>query len=97
VDSFAERVDPEDIPQAFSHFTHTLTQGKKLVCDLQGVWNSTDGFVFTDPVIHYNSSSGRNHRNGATDKGFEGMKKFFKTHRCNTFCKRLGLKMVYFS
>lgn len=32
-------VDPQHVPQCFSHFTHTVTDGKKLVCDLQvGGW-----------------------------------------------------------
>jgi hypothetical protein len=31
--------DAADIPQCFSHFTYDATNGKKLVCDVQGVWN----------------------------------------------------------
>ncbi|KAG2448498.1 hypothetical protein HYH02_006389 [Chlamydomonas schloesseri] len=79
----------EDVPQAFSHFTWDCTEGRKLVCDLQGVWNSTDGFTLTDPVIHH-ASGGR--RNGATDKGQAGMCNFFATHTCNALCRQLGLR-----
>ena len=81
-----ERVDPADVPQAFSHFTHSVTDGQKLVCDVQGVWNKTDGFLLTDPVIHSIRS-----KNGATDKGVSGIHNFFATHRCNGLCHRLGL------
>lgn len=79
----------EDIPQAFSHFSWSISNGDKLVCDLQGVWNSTDGFIMTDPVIH---SAGRRHRNGSTDKGSEGIEIFFGTHVCSNVCKHLGLR-----
>eukprot|EP00798_Chlamydomonas_sp_ICE-L_P022991 gene22991-30179_t len=80
----------EYIPQCFSHFTHEATFGRKLVCDIQGVWNEEDGFLLTDPVIHHHTNS---RRHGATDKGTFGMEKFFETHRCNPLCHRLGLEM----
>ncbi|PNH12275.1 Eukaryotic elongation factor 2 kinase [Tetrabaena socialis] len=78
----------EHVPQCFSHFTYNVAQGKKLVCDLQGVWNAVDGFMMTDPVIHHGSGT---KRNGATDKGPAGMAAFFSTHVCNALCRRLGL------
>jgi hypothetical protein len=87
----AGRPAVSEVPQAFSHFTYEVTGGKKLVCDMQGVWNSSDGYVLTDPVIHRVSKSGRRHLNGATDKGIDGVEKFFETHRCGTLCRQLGL------
>jgi len=84
-------IDVNDVPQAFSHFSYEYSRGKQLVCDLQGVWNADDGFLLTDPVVHYVSSSGRRHKNGATDKGAEGVKRFFKTHKCGALCKKLLL------
>jgi len=83
----------DELPQCFSHFSHTHTNGKTLVCDLQGVWNALDGFVLTDPVIHYVSSrrGSRRHHNGGTDKGAAGVLAFFKSHRCGALCRRLGL------
>ncbi|PNW84737.1 hypothetical protein CHLRE_03g156650v5 [Chlamydomonas reinhardtii] len=79
----------DGVPQAFSHFTWDCTGGQKLVCDLQGVWNSTDGFTLTDPVIHHALGG---HRNGATDKGQAGIHAFFATHTCNALCRQLGLR-----
>ena len=85
-------IEVEEVPQAFSHFSYVASHGKQLVCDLQGVWNATDGFVLTDPVIHYVSSKGsRRHKNGGTDKGAQGVLSFFKTHKCGEMCQRLGL------
>lgn len=77
-----------DIPQCFSHFTWSVSGGKQLVCDLQGVWNATDGFSLTDPAIH-SASSGLGSK---TNKREEGIASFFKTHRCSELCHVLGLK-----
>jgi len=79
----------DDVPQCFSHFTWSVTDGKRLVCDLQGVWNHVDGFVLTDPALHYHR--GR-HKHGGTDKGQDGIDNFFKTHTCSPMCVHLGLK-----
>jgi len=85
-------IEVSEVPQAFSHFSYEHSRGKQLVCDLQGVWNLDDGYVLTDPVVHYVSSSGRNkHKNGATDKGIEGVKRFFSSHKCGPLCKKMGL------
>ncbi|KAG2450987.1 hypothetical protein HYH02_004259 [Chlamydomonas schloesseri] len=83
-----DEVRPEHVPQAFSHYTWWATGGTKLVCDLQGTWTADDGFTLTDPVIHH--VRGRK-LNGATDKGAEGVRNFFRTHTCNALCRRLGL------
>jgi hypothetical protein len=67
-----KKVDPDHIPQAFSHFTHRYSNRKLLVCDLQGVFNADTippTYVLTDPVIHYKSSIGRKNTFGRTDCG----------------------------
>lgn len=84
-------LDIHDVPQCFSHFSHVATAGKKLVCDLQGTWNATDGFMLTDPVVHSIGAAGQRHYNGATDKGARGILSFFETHKCGPTCRRLGL------
>lgn len=91
-DEAEEAIDINDVPQAFSHFSFEASCSKQLVCDLQGVWNAEDGFVLTDPVVHYISSTGKRHKNGATDQGVLGVRKFFQTHTCNRLCARLGLR-----
>ena len=83
-DSFLNQV-----PQCFSHFTHAHTNGRNLVCDIQGVWNKFDGFTLTDPVFH---DSTEKHKYGPTDKGEEGIRKFFETHTCGGLCRVLGLQ-----
>jgi hypothetical protein len=86
-----DAVRDADIPQCFSHFTWSVTDGDILVCDLQGVWNALDGFTLTDPAMHRSPRGGRA-RKGATDKGQDGIDNFFKTHKCSALCRRLGLK-----
>ena len=90
--SIGYKSGPREMSQAFSHFSFEASNGKQLVCDLQGTWNAEDGFMLTDPVVHYISHSGRKHKNGATDKGRVGVLNFFKTHKCGPLCCRLGLK-----
>lgn len=82
----------EDYPQAFSHFTYRYSQREKLVCDLQGVLDSSVSpavFELTDPVIHFNNTR-RRKVYGRTDHGAKGMNKFFETHVCNDLCRLLG-------
>ena len=86
----AAPIELDEVPQAFSHFSYEHSRGKQIVCDLQGVWNSEDGFVLTDPVVHYVSKH-RRHINGATDKGLEGVKRFFSTHKCGALCTKMRL------
>ena len=87
----AAPIELNEVPQAFSHFSYEHSRGKQLVCDIQGVWNPEDGFVLTDPVVHYVSSRGTKHKNGATDKGLEGVKRFFATHKCGALCANMNL------
>lgn len=83
-------VDPAEVPQCFSHYSFVKSSYQQLVCDLQGVWNNEDGFVLTDPAIHCISTT--KHANGATDKGVEGIIKFFETHKCGKLCHHLSLQ-----
>lgn len=69
------------VMQALSHFTYHISNGQKLLCDLQGgVYN--DGVVLTDPVI---MSTTREY--GPTDLGNNGMSSFFAHHVCNEYCR----------
>jgi Alpha-kinase family len=91
---FHSSVAPETYLQAFSHFTHAFTNKKVLVCDLQGVFNTSTvppRFELTDPAIHYRSNNGRRMVYGRTDKGVSGMRLFFDTHKCTDVCKLVNL------
>ncbi|CAJ1959240.1 unnamed protein product [Cylindrotheca closterium] len=69
------------VMQALSHFTYHISNGQKLLCDLQGgVY--TDGVVLTDPVV---MSTTREY--GPTDLGSNGISSFFAHHVCNEFCQ----------
>lgn len=80
---------PFEVAQAFSHFSYWATGRKRLICDLQGVYDEkSNKLMLSDPVIHY-----YNHRkcykvntHGRTDLGKAGITKFFATHECSKLC-----------
>ena len=81
---------PFEVAQAFSHYTYLASGRKRLVCDLQGVYDESANLLrLSDPVIHYKSTSGRRRVHGMTDKGEKGVGMFFATHRehCGHLCK----------
>ena len=82
---------PFEVAQAFSHFTYLASWRRRLVCDLQGVYDEERNMLlFSDPVIHYhNDDKYRKHVHGNTDHGKKGMAKFFDTHHehCGHLCR----------
>jgi hypothetical protein len=95
VASTSSRVLDPDVPQSFTHFTHRYSRRRLMVCDIQGVLDRSAPaepvYRLTDPCIHYVSTRGRRMVHGRTDKGWQGMRDFFKTHACNSLCHLLGL------
>ena len=76
-----------EIAQAFTHFTHMVSHGSEMICDIQGFEGQ-----LTDPNIHSqcgNKTSG--------DFGQQGMGKFYQTHRCNQYCKKIHAAMMGYS
>ena len=89
--------DLSDIPQVFSCFTYRYTRRKLIVCDLQGVLNTSvcpPVYEMTDPVIHYRSARHRQHVYGRTDKGLDGIHNFFRTHKHCKLCDLIHRKFV---
>ena len=84
---------PFEVAQAFSHFSYLASWRKRLVCDLQGVYDEANNvLLFSDPVIHYynpRAYSCRKNVHGRTDHGKEGIHKFFDTHadHCGPLCR----------
>lgn len=78
---------PVQAMEAFSHYTYHCTNGKLIVCDLQGRHRqnkfkpSTSRFELTDPAI-----CSRTRLYGPTDMGEKGIETFFCSHKCNEFC-----------
>lgn len=70
------------IAQAFSHFSWQITKGYLTVVDLQGV-----GGFLTDPQIHCVNQK----KYGNGNFGYVGIMKFFMSHNCNTYCRKLEL------
>jgi hypothetical protein len=83
---------PFEVAQAFSHYTYLATGKKRLVCDLQGVYEEKGNELkLSDPVIHYynENRSDRRFVHGKTDRGRKGIAMFFDTHKehCGHLCK----------
>ena len=70
------------IAQCLSHFSWQFTSGFLMIVDLQGGTG-----ILTDPQIHCLD----NKRFGKGNLGYEGIVKFFFTHKCNFYCEKLGL------
>ncbi|GMT02174.1 hypothetical protein PENTCL1PPCAC_24348 [Pristionchus entomophagus] len=78
---------------AFSHWTYKASNRFLMVVDLEGVvgrieGDDTTGVHLTDPAIHCKDKT----RFGIMNHGVPGMQNFFRTHKCNEFCKELGLE-----
>lgn len=79
-----------EVAQAFSHFSYVATGEKRLICDIQGVYDEPSGrLMISDPVIHYYNRRREHRKNiyGRSDMGERGIRQFFKTHQCSELCK----------
>lgn len=66
--------------QAFSHWSWATTNGRFLVCDLNGVFdNQRIKWWLSAPAIH----------SAETQEGQAGISLFFQSHQCNLVCKHL--------
>jgi hypothetical protein len=70
------------LAQTFSHFSWQITKGYLCVVDLQGV-----GGYLTDPQIHCLNPK----KFGNGNFGYIGIMKFFMSHNCNSYCRKLDL------
>ncbi|CAD7925977.1 unnamed protein product [Amoebophrya sp. A120] len=68
------------VAQALSHFSYHVSDGRELVCDLQG---GRDGrnYVLSDVVI-----MSADKKYGNTDLGLPGIENFCANHVCGPFC-----------
>ena len=74
--------------QAYSHWTHHVTDGKIMVVDCQGAFDAgSRTFNLTGPAVHCTDMT----RFDRTNLGPDGMRRFFSTHKCNDHCHTLGI------
>eukprot|EP00755_Sulcionema_specki_P002159 Sspe_Gene.118179::Locus_110996_Transcript_1_1_Confidence_1.000_Length_795::g.118179::m.118179/K08292/EEF2K; elongation factor 2 kinase len=78
-------ISTDQTAQAFSHFTFEASHHQLLVCDIQGVKG-----MYTDPQIH-SMPGAVDTPFGDGDLGKGGISSFFRTHRCNDICKKVGI------
>ena len=72
-----------EVCKALSHFSYHLSSGQLTLCDLQGGFSNSGGFiVLSDPVLHSTTEQ----RYGPTDLGRDGSVNFMTKHRCGAYC-----------
>jgi len=84
VNPLAEGTAVARVAAAFSHFSYDTTDGDELCVDVQGC-----GLKWTDPQLH-----SRAREFGPGDLAANGMKLFFRSHRCTDLCRALRLRQV---
>lgn len=84
---FVKNTPEAMLPNAFSHFTYNVSEGKLMVLDLQGTQDG-DAYILTDPAVQtIRDISFQN----PTNVGEPAMEQFFQAHKCNEYCARLKL------
>lgn len=79
----------DPVCDAFSHFSHHVTNGDLLVCDIQGVRTHDPLVTITDPqIITRQQTSDFGCGNGGSDKHIQD---WFASHECRGPCRALGL------
>ncbi|CAB9526707.1 elongation factor 2 kinase [Seminavis robusta] len=68
------------VAQALSHFSYHASDGRELLCDLQG-GKIGDSYVLSDVVM-----MSMEKKFGNTDLGSTGIENWLSAHRCNQFC-----------
>ncbi|CAD7932216.1 unnamed protein product [Amoebophrya sp. A25] len=71
-----------EVAQALSHFSYHLSDGRELLCDLQGGRSGND-YVLSDVVL-----MSAEKKYGNTDLGLPGIENFCAHHVCGPFCSR---------
>ncbi|CAD7925974.1 unnamed protein product [Amoebophrya sp. A120] len=71
-----------EVAQALSHYSYHVSDGRELLCDLQGgkIGNS---YILSDVVI-----MSADKKYGNTDLGLPGIENFCAEHECGRFCSR---------
>ncbi|KAL3902586.1 MAG: hypothetical protein SGILL_010775, partial [Bacillariaceae sp.] len=68
------------VAQALSHFSYHASDGRELLCDLQG-GKVGESYVLSDVVLMSTEK-----KYGNTDLGATGIENWLSIHKCNSFC-----------
>ena len=75
--------------QCFTHFTYEKTNRALIVIDLRTLLYRNE-FVITEPVVFSTIPE----RFSSSNLGLKGIEDFKCQHKCNAYCKEIGLKAL---
>jgi energy-coupling factor transporter ATP-binding protein EcfA2 len=78
---------PNDLTDAFSHFSYYLSKGELVIIDLRTFKYQNGDCLLLEPVIFSTFAN----RFSSSDLGLMGIEKFKMEHSCNDICKKIGL------
>ena len=73
--------------QCFTHFTYEKTNRSLIVIDLRTL-HLRNEFIITEPVVFSTIPE----RFSSSNLGLKGIEDFKSQHKCNAYCKEIGLK-----
>jgi hypothetical protein len=76
-----------EVMQCFTHFTYEKTNRTLMVIDLRTL-HLRNEFVITEPVVFSTIPE----RFSSSNLGLRGIEDFKSQHKCNAYCKEIGLK-----
>ena len=75
--------------ECFTHFTFEKTNRILIVLDLRTLRFKNE-YIITEPVIFSTIPN----RFGSSDLGIKGIENFMSQHKCNSYCKEIGLRRL---
>jgi hypothetical protein len=75
--------------ECFTHFTYVETKGNLIVIDLRTLHFKNE-YLITEPVVFSMVPD----RFNSSNLGLRGIENFKSKHKCNTYCKEIGLRSI---
>ncbi|KAJ3082476.1 Transient receptor putative cation channel sub M member 7, partial [Rhizoclosmatium hyalinum] len=76
------------VMDCFSHYSWVVSEGKLLICDLQG---NIESKLLTDPQIHTSNEPEIKEMYSCGDLSDEGIQIFFNQHKCSIYCEAISI------
>ncbi|ESO85059.1 hypothetical protein LOTGIDRAFT_168080 [Lottia gigantea] len=81
-----------ELLEAFVHWSNSVTNGRLVICNLDGIQEDNGAFRLKTPTIHSVDES-----YGESDFGEMGVTKVLKSHQCNPICSDWRLPSTHYN